>query len=64
MQIVSSGDSLHEMSKPILLEKKQNKKKTTKNKTSINLSSAEFAKRLVKVNFVVPFLTTSFQYDI
>ena len=42
MQIVSIGDNLHEMSNPVFLEKK--------NKTNItDLSSAELAKRLVKV---------------
>ena len=39
MQIVSSGDNLYEMSNLILWE----------NKTNINLSSAEFAQRAVKV---------------
>ena len=40
MQIVSTGDNLHEMSNPVFLEKKKN---------IINLSSAELAKRVVKV---------------
>ena len=37
MQIVSFGDNLHKMSKPIFWEKKKKKKK----KKKINLSSAE-----------------------
>ena len=41
MQIVSNGDNLHEMSNPVFWEK------NTKN---INLLSAEFAQRGVKVN--------------
>ena len=41
MQIVSFGDNLHEMEKLILWESKKN---------IINLSSAEFAQRAVKVN--------------
>ena len=40
MQIVSIGDNLHEMSNLVFLEN---------NKNIINLSSAEFAKRVVKV---------------
>ena len=42
MQIVSNGDNLHEMSIPVFLEKKK--------KNIINLSSAELAPRVVKVN--------------
>ena len=41
MQIVSSGDNLHEMSNPVFLEKK--KKKIT------NMNSAEFAQRWAMV---------------
>ena len=41
MQIIYNGDSLHEMSKPIFLEKIR--------KNIINLSSAELAHKLVKV---------------
>ena len=40
---VSSGDSLHEMSNPIFSKKKEKKNIT-------NLSSAELAQRVVKVN--------------
>ena len=40
MQIASKGDNLHETSKSVFQENK---------KTSINLLSAEFAKRVVKV---------------
>ena len=40
MQIVSTGDNLHEMSKLVYLEK---------NKNMINLLSAEFAQKVVKV---------------
>ena len=42
MQIVSIGDNLHEMSNAVF---RKNKKNITK------LSSAELAKRVVKVNF-------------
>ena len=42
MQIVSNGDNLHEMSNPVFLEKKS--------ENFINLSSAEFAQRMIKVN--------------
>ena len=42
MQIVSSGDNLHEMSEPIFWEKKIRK-------NIINLSSAELAQCVVKV---------------
>ena len=53
MQIASLGNNLHEMSELFAEEKKkQNKKKTTK-KHVINLSSAELAKRVVKVNAFV-----------
>ena len=45
MQIVSSGNNLHEMSKPIFCKKK--KKIGKKNN---KLSSAEYAHRAVKVN--------------
>ena len=41
MQIIYNGDSLHEMSKPVFLEKIR--------KNIINLSSAELAHKLVKV---------------
>ena len=47
MQIVSTGDNLHEISKPIF--SKKNKKNIVK------LSSAELAQRVVKVNY---FLTS------
>ena len=40
MQIVSSGDNLHEISKPIFWKKSEN---------IIDLSSAELALRVVKV---------------
>ena len=40
MQIVSSGDNLHEMSDPVFWENKKN---------IINLPSAENAQRVVKV---------------
>ena len=43
MQIISIGDNLHEMSNPILRE--QNKKNV------INLSSAELAQQVLKVNY-------------
>ena len=42
MQIVSIGDSLHEMSDPVFWEKNK--------KNIINFSSAEFAHRVVKIN--------------
>ena len=42
MQIVSSGDNLHEMSYPV--SEKKNKKNI------INLSSAEFVQSVVKAN--------------
>ena len=41
MQIVSNGDNLHEMSNPVSWKKKNIRK---------NLSSAELAQRMVKVN--------------
>ena len=41
MQIVSNGDNLHEISNPVFWGKKE--------KNIINLSSAEFALRVVKV---------------
>ena len=41
MQIVSSGDNLHEMSKPTSVKNEKN---------IISLSSAEFANRVIKVN--------------
>ena len=41
MKIVSNGDNLHEMSNPVLGKKKKN---------ITALSSAELAKRVVKVN--------------
>ena len=41
MQIVSSGDNLHDMSKPISGKNKKN---------IVNLSSAELAQKVVKVN--------------
>ena len=44
MQIVSSGDNLHEMSNPVFWKKNNMK-------TIINLWSAEFAQRVVKVNY-------------
>ena len=40
MQIVSNGDNLHEMSNPVSGKNKKN---------IINLSSAEYAQRVVKV---------------
>ena len=43
MQIVSSGDNLHEMSKPIFWKIKNVK-------GIFNLSSAEFAQRVVRIN--------------
>ena len=43
MQIVSSGDNLHEMTKPIFWKNKEKK-------NIINLSAAEFAQRVVKVD--------------
>ena len=46
--IVSSGDNLREMSKPVFLDRKK-KKKSRKN--IANLSSAEYAERVVKVKF-------------
>ena len=39
MQIVSSGDNLHDMSNPVFWEKYEN---------TANLSSAELAQRVVK----------------
>ena len=43
MQIVSSGDNLHEMSNPVFWKKlEKNKKKIT------NLPSAELAQRVIK----------------
>ena len=42
MQIVSTGDNLHERSNPVLSEKKKI--------SIINSSSAELAHRVVKVN--------------
>ena len=42
MQIVSNRSNLHELSKPVFLKEKEKK-------NSINLSSAEFAYRVVKV---------------
>ena len=44
MQIVSNGDNLHEMSNPVSWE--NNKKKI------INISSADLAQRVLKVNFI------------
>ena len=41
MHIVSSGDNLHKMSKPIFWKN---------NKTIINLLYVEYAQRVVKVN--------------
>ena len=41
MQIVPFGDNLHEISNPVFWENKKN---------TVNLSSAEIAKRVVKVN--------------
>ena len=41
-QIVSIGDNLHEMSNPVFWDKK-----------NINLSSAELAKRVVKVKILI-----------
>ena len=41
MQIVSIGDNLHEMSKPIFCKKGK--------KNVIDMSSTEFSQRLVKV---------------
>ena len=41
MQIVSSGNNLHEMSKPVFWEKFK--------KNTINLSSTELAHRVIKV---------------
>ena len=49
MLIVSNGNNLHEMSKPVFLDRKKKKKKTRKN--IANLSSAEYAERVVKVKF-------------
>ena len=47
MQIVSWGDNLHEMSKPIFWEKK-------KKKNIISLPSAKYAHRMVQAcNFVL-----------
>ena len=46
MQIVSTGDNLHEMSYPVFRKKKKKKRKKKKKKEKkniINLSSAEFA---------------------
>ena len=43
MQIVSLGDNLYEMPKPSFLGKKK----------SVSLSSAEFARRLVKVELMI-----------
>ena len=43
MQIVASGNNLHEISKPVFSENK---------KSIINLSSAKFAQRVVKINFL------------
>ena len=40
MQIISNGDELHEMSNPVFWKNKRN---------AIDLSSAEFAQRMVKV---------------
>ena len=45
MQIVSNGDSLHEMSNSVFLEKK-------KKKNIINSSAAELARRVVKNNIL------------
>ena len=46
MQIVSNWDNLHEISKPVFLgEKKEEKTK----KNIINLSSTEFAQRVIEV---------------
>ena len=42
MQIVFNGDNLHEMSSPFFWKNKKN---------IINLSSAELAKRVERVNF-------------
>ena len=44
MQIVSLGDNLHEISNPVFWENKKN---------NLNLSSAENAQRVVKVNITV-----------
>ena len=44
MQIVSLGDNLHEMTKPILWENKKN---------IINLSSAESTQRVVKIKITI-----------
>ena len=41
MQIVSTGDNLHEMSNPVFRESRKNKKIT-------NLSSADFADSMVR----------------
>ena len=45
MQIVLSGDNLHETSKPIFFSEKKKKKK----KNIVNLSTAELTQRVVKV---------------
>ena len=45
MQIVSIGDNLHEISNPVFWENKKN---------IINLSSAELAQKVVKVNPFLP----------
>ena len=42
MQIVSNGENLHEMSKPVFWENKEN---------IINLSPAELAQRVIKVKY-------------
>ena len=53
MQIRSFGDNLHDMLNPILCEKKKKKKKKKKKekrrKHITNLSSVEFAMRVVNV---------------
>ena len=44
MQIISNEDNLHEMSNPVFWENNNN------NKNTINLSSAEVAQIVVKIN--------------
>ena len=48
MQVVSNGDNLHEISNPVFWEKEEK---------NINLSSAELAQWMVKVNSdtLIPF---------
>ena len=55
MQVASSEDNLHEMSKSVFLKKKKKKKKKKKEKerkSFTNLSSAEFTKRIVKDKWI------------